>query len=328
MQELILPDYLDGTRVARDNIHLYNLYLCCNLINYMNIVSDSAIEIKFPDHEIPKIDGLDISNLVPLLNHDESMKVFLRAYKGYRENTNSKNFIFTKDLTQSLLKTKLDIKSKYLPKNFSGFILMRGLLDNDGEEIKGFFIDIKNDPSHFLYLGFVGFSKEYQGYTVSHLNIPLDDSEKPIKDMISQHDHIYRGIDRETINKINSGSSLKNLDNIFNKTVKQGEYYDHFHAILNAVIYINSEQENSIEEKNIFSNKKSKKETQQKIYTPKSYIYFGKNFNFPKEYNCGEIQVSGFWRWQPHGPQRSLLKRIFIAPHTRNYNQKEINLEA
>jgi hypothetical protein len=327
MQELILPDYLDGTRIVRDNIHLYNLYLCCHLIKYMHPVNDSLLEIKFDNNIIPQVDGIALPDLVPLLSHDESMKIFLRSYKGYKENINSKNYIFTKDLTHSLIKTKLDIKSKFLPKKFSGFILMRGLKDNDDEEIKGFFVDIKDEPTHFLYLGYIGYSEKYKGYTVSHLNIPLEDPEKPIKDLIQKHDHIYRGVNSDTLSKIKTEVNLENFNNFFEKTIKQGEYYDHFHALLNAIIYINSEQENLVEDKNVFSTKKSKKQTQQKIYTSKSFYIFGKNFNLPKEYTCGEIQVTGFWRWQPHGPQRSLLKRIFIAPHTRNYNKKDTILE-
>jgi hypothetical protein len=325
MQELILPDYLDGTRIARDNIHLYNLYLCSHLIKYMNLISDTTIEVKFNEPKIPQVDGINLPDLLPILNHDESLKVFLRAYKGYKENINSKNYIFTKDLSDSLVKTRLDVKSKFLPKKFSGFILMRGLKDNDGEDIKGFFVDIKSEPNHFLYLGYVGYSEEYRGYTISHLNIPLENPEKPLKDIISQHDHIYRGVPKNIISKLDS--NFESFDNIFEKTVKQGRYYDHFHAILNAIIYISSEQESLEENSNIFSNKKSKKVTQQKIYTPKKFYILGKNFSFPKEYTCGEVHVSGFWRWQPHGPQRSLLKRIFIAPHKRNYNKKEIDLE-
>jgi hypothetical protein len=320
MQNFILPDYLDGTKIDSKNINLFNLYLVSQLTPYMRIMSDLQVEIRFEKGEHPEIEGIPLDSLVPIIRHDESMKVFLRALKGYRENP-SKNYIFTKDLTTSLKNTKLDVRSKYLPKKFSAFIEMKGLFDHEGEEIKGFFVDIKSDPNHFIYLGFVNFNHNLNSYTISHLNIPLEDSERPLSELIKDYQYVCRGVDKEMLKKWKTGENICG-NPIIEEYVQQGEYYDHFHAVFNAIIYITNPQEDMIEESNIFSDKKSKRDTQKKIYTPKNFIILGKNFKNPKEYTCGEIGVSGHWRWQPYGPARSLLKRIFIKPHTRNYNNK------
>lgn len=320
MQHFILPDYLDGTKINKENIHLFNLYLCSQLTDYMKCLSEVQVEIVFDKDENPIVEGFPIANLLPLIRHDESMKVFLRALKGYKENP-SKNYIFTKELTNSLKETKLDIKTKYLPDNFSGFIEMKGLLDHEGEEIKGFFIDIQNNDKKFIYMGFISYNRDNRNYNISHLNIPLENNDKSIRELIGEYQYVCRGINKKAVDKVLGGDTL-NQDLIFDEKKQRGEYYDHFHAIFNALVYIANPQENMDEDINIFRGKAKKIATQKKIYTPKKFILLGKNFKMPKEYRCGEVGVTGHWRWQPYGPQNSLLKRIFIKPYIRNYTNK------
>jgi hypothetical protein len=321
MQNFILPDFLDGTKIPK-NQNLEAISKICSITSYMKIINDTLIKIDFGDH-IPFIDGIPASDFVEIINKDESLLVFLRAYKEYLEK-DSKNFIFEKNLVKALVGTNLDVKVKYLPKNFTAFIDLKNLRDQDGDIIQGVFVDIRNKPTSYLCLGFLALKEELKAYTISHLNIPLGDDEDSIEKIIKNHKEIIHSFSEEDFEKLKSGEKVSNLNSI-KKVLDEATYHDHIKAIFNALIYVNNTEFKI--ERNNFSSKKSKKEAQEKIYTKKDFIIFGRDYSLPKEFTCGVVGVSGHFRWQPYGPNRSLLKHIFIKPHTRNYGNNHAGIE-
>ncbi|MDB4330455.1 hypothetical protein N9948_01905 [bacterium] len=319
MQQFLLPDYLDRTKVPKDD-NLASISLCCALTDYMKIIDENQINIDL-GYADPKIDGISLKNLLPYVAKDESLKVFLRTFKAYKENP-TKNFIFTKNLSKALEETKLDIKCKFLPKEFTAFLDVKEMYDQDGDHVKGVFVHITQDPLPMMFLGCLCYSSEYKVHTISHLNIPITEPDQPLAEIVKSYDEISSEVDEETIEKLKKGEYVDILNKL-DKKVEQAKYHKHLHTIFNCILYIHYSPELCVAQENDFSTKKSKRETQKKIFTPKKFFIMGKDFSFPKEYTCGEVGVSGHMRWQPHGPERSLLKHIYIKPHTRNYNKQE-----
>jgi len=317
MQSFLLPDYLDRSKKSK-NGNMEALAMCCALSDYVRIKGNTEMVIEFPINKEPLVDGFNLKSLMPLISQDESMKVFLRTYKGYKEKPH-KNYIIHKNLVKALSETKLDIKSKYLPKEFTAFIDLQGLVDNDGDEIKGVFVDITQEHGGMLYLGIVNYTEAINNFPISHLNIPLDDEKRSIAEVIKDYDQVYSTIRPELLASLNTkDGKIENFDGFY-KLIFQAGYHNYIHAILNAILYIHNSPKLCIEQENNFSEKKSKMVAQKNIYTSKKFVVLGKDFSFPKEYSCGEVGVVGHFRWQPYGPNRELVKHIYINPHVRNY---------
>ena len=323
MQTHLLPDYLDGSKKVKDG-YLKALQTFCKITPYLKLKKATQMVVEFPvDKEPLTEEGFNLKDLMPLLNQDESMKVFLRTYKGYAEKPN-KNIIIHKNLAEALSKTKLDIKTKYLPKNFTAFLDIKGLEDNDGDTILGTFVDINQDDGWCLNMGILCKARDGVNYPISHINLPLDDSDTSLAEIVQRYKHVYNRLPKEIVEEYKNEGRIVDFES-FDKVVFQGGYYSHIHTILNCILYITNSPELCVEQENNFSKKKSKRETQLKIYTSKKYIILGKEFTFPKEYTCGEVSVSGHFRWQPYGPSRAYVKHIYIKPHLRNYNQNKNN---
>lgn len=321
MREFILPDYLDRTKISK-NESIDAISRICGITKYMRIINETLVKIEFGD-KIPEIDGVPLTSFVELISRDESLSIFLRSYKGYLENK-GKNYIIEKNLTEALIDTKLDLKVKYLPKNFTAFFDFKNLEDHDGDIIKGVFVDIIETSTHNLCMGFLALNKELNTYTISHLNIPLEDGEESIEKVIKKHKEIVQTISDEDMEKIKNGEFVSNLKSV-KKVIEEANYHKHIKAVFNAILYIINSSELLIEEENIFSNKRNKSDGQKKIFTQKKFIVLGKNFSLPREYTCGQVGVKGHFRWQPYGPERSFIKHIYIMPHTRNYSLEKKN---
>lgn len=317
MQPFIIPDYLDLIKQPK-NVHLHTIALACALTPYMNVVNDTTVNINFKG-KLPCVNGFFLHELVPLISKDESLKVFLRTYKAYKEK-NSKNYLINKNLSQALFDTKLDLKVKLLPKNFTAFLDIKNLTDHDGDLIEGIFVDIYDKPEPTLFMGALCYKKELDLYCVSHLHISLSDSESLLVDVIKKYKEINSYITPEACEKIKQGESFDIPKSLYTET-RSAKYHKHLHAIFNTILYIHHHPETMVEESNTFSNKKSKRLGQEKVYTQRRFIEVGKGFTLPKEYTCGEIGVIGHWRWQPYGALRAFIKHIFIAPHVRNYSK-------
>jgi len=318
-QQILIPDILDGTiPVKRED--LKSFAHMCRLHKYLEVVSPTQLYVNHDlmGSEVVK-DGFDVRKLIPLLNYDSSMKVFLRAYKGYVDKKGG-NYLFNKNLTVALANTRLDLKVKYLPKNFTGFFHLPNLRDNEGDIIKGVFIDINDDFGNNLYLGIL-VENSNKSLLVAHLNVPLEDKEITVEELIKKHEFValYASNEKEARDGLEPPK--------FRKTTEQAEYSSHHATIFNAILYIHN-SENLLEKINEFSPKKSKREGQKKVLTQKSFYLVGENFELPKVYTCGEVKVSGHFRWQPYGKGKERKKLIFIDPYKKNYTDKRAYVSA
>jgi hypothetical protein len=318
LQPSILPDYLDRSKKSK-NDYLNIISINSQLVKYATVVDRVSMDINLGP-ENPVFDGVSLRQVLPLLSGDESFKIYMKAYKGYLDNKGN-NYIVSNSLREALLNTKLDIKCSFLPKNFSAYIQTNNLFDQEGEEIKGVFVDITDKYGPSFYMGFITFNREMKTYSVGHLNIPLEDKDKSIKEIVETYKTVYRGLTPEVYEKLygNIKGFQKQEDGLAFST--KTKYHDYLHIIFNVILYIHYHNEPFEIKTNNFSSKTSKYVAQTKIYTTKPYILLGENFRKPKEYTCGEVGVSGHFRWQPYGPSKSLLKHIYIKPHTRNYNK-------
>jgi len=309
MQQILIPDYLDGS-AKTNRVDIQGLSVIASLYEAITEVSDTQLNINnLKLKEISEKIGIDLFPYINILEKDSSVKTFLRAYKGYREN-NGGNYIFSKDLTKALKYTKLDIKLKLLPKKFNGFLHLPNIKDYDGDTVKGVFVHISDRFTPSIFLGVLVENKYTRKLSVSHLNIPLNEKDNTIENIIKKYKHV----------SLIPSEGMSPDNPIFIKVEEQGKYTSHFKTIFNAIIYIHN-SEKLVERLNEFSPKKSKRLTQKKIYTEKPFYLIGEDFNLPKVYTTSEIKVRGHFRWQPYGANRLKRKLIYIEPY-----KKELNL--
>ena len=306
MQKIILPDILDKS-VTTKNASLEALVYISSFARYLKIIGNTEILVN-----ISQDTGISNERFLDELQRDESMKVYLRAYHDYITYPN-KNYIISRNLAKALSETKVDVKGKYLPKKFNGFIEIEGLLDRDGDEIKGIFVSIQND---FLAMGYLTYNFANKTYGIGHANYDLPKEEELIEEKIKQFRHVDRGSNFRDKSREEIMSLLDK--GVTPDTVYTPSEYDPFlSTIINSLLYINSCQDLN-ESLNVFSKKKSKLEGEIKNFTRKPFVLLGKDFVYPKVYSDSEVVVRGHWRWQPYGPQWSLIKHIYIQPHFRN----------
>lgn len=309
MQEILLPDYLDGS-IPTKNEYLKIFKSICNYVQYIKPISPTTMSFDFKNCINEEISP---TSMLEILNYDASMKVFLRAYYEYRTRPN-KNYVFTKEIVDALKDTKIDIKGSYLPKDFTAFLSIPNLKDHDGDDIKGVFVRIDKDVITLGMLLLNDFNNK--SYSVSHFHIYVPNDEQTIEDVICKLSYTEVGVNlknksiSEITEMLDSGEELE-VSKI------PAQYHHHIHIILNCILYV-THTEGLKEEINSFSTKRSKKDWELKRYTQKPYLLIGRNFQVPRVYSDDEIKVRGHWRWQPHGPAWSLLKHIYIDPYLKN----------
>ena len=306
-QENLLCDYLDGSRESKD-MGVTALRYMCAYYKYLTIGSDRYhIDLNAAARNN---EPLDPSYINEILLKDESAKILLRAYYEYRSHAH-KNYVVAGTLTKAFAETKLDIKGRYLPRDFTAFFEIRGLVDDDGDEIKGIFVRISQTS---ILIALV--SKNGKDYAASHFHSEIPKDDETIEDVIGKYSNIVLG------------KATKKDTEKFEEMVRRREYTpdieitpcgysEHMHIIFNCILYVTHNPELE-EEINIFSMKRSKREWEQKNCTSKSYIFVGRNFEVPKIYSAENILVRGHWKWQPYGVGRMLLKHIFIDPYVKN----------
>lgn len=309
MQENILPDYLDGSATTK-NEYLKVFKSICRYIQYIKPISPTQMSFDFKNCFNEEIAP---EEMLSILDYDASLKVFLRSYYEYRTRPHH-NYVFSKEIVNAFADTKLDIKGNYLPKDFTAFMDVRGLKDQDGDDIKGVFVRIDKEV---ITLGMLTLSScNKKSYSVSHFHILVPTGDQTVEDIICQLNYTEVGTNlknksvSEITSILDSGASLE-------ISKEKAKYHNHIHVILNCILYV-THSEGLKEELNSFSTKKSKREGEIKNHTQKPYIFVGRDFKVPRVYSDEEINVRGHWRWQPHGPGWSLLKHIYIDPYLKN----------
>lgn len=292
MQTMILPDYLDGTKKSKKEV-LQRLKEVCNVHDCIELVGIEQIGLT---KDVPY-------NIQFLLRHDNALLTFLRAYSGYMKS-DQKNYIVSKNLSAAFKKTKLDVDPKYLPETFQGYIEIPDLVDVDGCDIKGFFIDMNHEfGKHVFSCGYLVYDHSIHDYAPAHINIEIKPN-RPVSESLLSYPYTVQNYDED------SGSLITKEF--------ESEYLPYMGVLFNTLVYIHNSEDVTYR-LNQFSKKKSKANGQKNRYTSKHWHEVGANLVLPREFTVDSTIVSGHFRWQPYGPQRSLIKHIYIQPHTRTY---------
>ena len=306
MQKIIFPDYMDGSAVP-NNLGIEAFRQLTNICKYVTDIPPGDDNAK-PGMFALTRDAWKVyeNKFLQDLSEDDAMITFLRTYKDYIAN--KKNYIVSKNLCKALKATSSVVKTSYFPDNFQAYIEIPNLLDKVGDQIIGFFVSIVNKyGERRMYTSYITYNSDTKEYAPGYLNFELDLYEN-MKDLVESYSYIERHVNKTDM------SSAKEI-------VMKSEYSEYIHVLMNAILYINNSKDLSLNV-NQFAKKRSKFETQKKIYTSKPFCVVGSNIFLPRVYQVDSTMVSGHFRWQPHGPGRSLLKHIYIDPHPRHYNKE------
>lgn len=287
-----LVDYIDGTSLHRKNQLIYD---------YINIFSNSAPE-EHVDHF-----NCNLNKYVPRGRYKEiysfmrkgkdhilenpAVKVCLRAYIGWKKE--KKIFVFSKSLSQALDQTDADIGFKYLPENFSAYIVLDGAREVDGYDVDGALIHITNFGGvRRLYTCVSCKDGEYLRYYYHELG---------------KHDTIQEMLDSVPSYTNNTTGTPENLPIGSKERTNQDVLIKSF---INAVIF-SAYSEDFVEI--------SKVQSRQECLTL-PYRLYGSDFKMPeREYIVDATVVGAFFRWQPCGVGRTQLKLTYVRPHIRHY---------
>ena len=228
---------------------------------------------------------------------DSGMFNYMMSVALYQQK-NGKNYVFTKELANILAKTKADIPLKYFPDQFSGYFEIPNLKDLDGCPFLGLFVNIYQGC-----IQFTGVIRDDGCFPLVYLQLKIDKT-KTFKEIIEKSKGFVHKVDRTR--------EEKNLG---------PQYYSFYHVIGNALAFVCNSEYTLEEERNTFATKIGKLTAQKKIFTSLPYVVVGKGYH-GRTYHVDEAVVSGHYRWQPCGPERSKIKLIYINPHVRTFNKE------
>lgn len=307
-QRIMVPDYIDGVKKLNWGIGANFLEWVGLFHKAIDIVGPRTIRILPPKEsfytQYPELIQ-EWDTFQYLVKKDEGFKKLVVGYKYYLEDP--KNYVISKSLKEALRKTKQNIKIKHMPDYFNGYLEIPNLLDEDNSLVAGIFASIRplENEERILNISTVTNIKSPQ---VGYLTLDLSDCppDTSMEDLVKNHTRLVTKANKEKT--------------IIIKTEEETVFHECTKVILNTIMYITSSNAELVNEINQFSSKPSKYTAQKKIYTPKPYIFVGKNFQMPRRgggIKCGEFPVSGHWRWQPHGPGMSLHKWIYIEEYLK-----------
>jgi hypothetical protein len=221
------------------------------------------------------------------------------------------NYVISKNLGTALTMTKYDLNLKHVPTDFCGFVVLPDVFKKKYFGSFVFSLVIEGKPS----IGMTSVCYE-QGYKKDEINfegrtlvpgyhvIPLDHIaySDAVDDLTSDEEV------EAQIKKNKYWMEMDETDALYYRTLMQ------------AIVYIKNADEKFVSEVNQFSSKKSKREGEKKVYSSLPFIRVGMNFNLPKQYSVDHTIVSGHFRWQPYGSEKTLVKLIYIEPHLRTYD--------
>lgn len=190
------------------------------------------------------------------------------------------NYVLSNPLTECFKKTKANLTKYSLPEKFNAYIEFDNVRDFAGFDIAGCFVNIVNDLIFVAY-----FSHKQNGKKIPAV--------------------------RYNVHAVCTTDCV-DLDDACKEDLEFSR------VIINTILYINSKGASLVNEQNQFSTKRSKRDFEQKQFTPKNWIHVGKDFftkHLPRgPLTCGAFNVRGHWRWQPCGPGRANHELIYIDP--------------
>ena len=316
MQRLLLVDYFTGVKkLPKSELSVFTSFFLSNQ-TILDIVCQTAPYVEFksgkaliglpPDEVIQKQENF--KEILSYLLKDKAIVELMCLYSSYIKSP--KRYVVSKPLVQALKQTKLSVSSRHLPDEFTGFIDIPNIKDEEGETLLGIFAKIsKKSGEHEIRLAWI---TDLKKLNIGFLHSKLEE-DKTLEEVCRDYKYKLKFFDPDK-GEIEEKITDTKLDLYHN-------------VIVNVIMYITSSNADIVEQMNAFSNKKSKLETQKKIFTPDPYCMVGGNFIMPnvKLPMPSNIHVRAHWRWQPHGPGMSLHKWIMIKEHLRNKRNEQIN---
>lgn len=325
MRRLLFIDKFDGSLPLSNNDYMLN---CLRYITEFFLEASADFKIHQETKHTYNLEvnmsvmqkikdkyDLNISTMnaiVRSIMDDEYTRIFCEAFRGFKSNKNRGYYIVSKNLCNFISNIKLDIKMKCLPSDYAGYFELEGLglKDIDGTDIVCGFVTVSPWIDKMLIIALITtiFDNGVKTYQLRTFNIPYRE-ESTFEEMYQEY-------------VVQSTNPKINRDGIIH------EVYDHFQdcpyiqTLLNMALYSVNPNEELFLQHNDFSNKKNKKQTQEKIYTKKGFYELGfKDSQFLKLIAKGSTVVSAYWRSQPYGPGNSLRRPQLIASHERVYSK-------
>jgi hypothetical protein len=290
IQRILIPDILSRKVLSKlQHAEAISDMVQCGY-TYIKRVSGNNMYISIPQNVVDTNPEM-YSHVFGLCKKDPAYRILLYAYKNYIEKP--KNYVVTKGLTEALRRTSTDVKCSIVPDNFCGYLEIPNLHDKDGDLIGGCFVLIEDRE---LYC--VAFSGNLNA--MPHFHFKLDYSD--------------------TLSGLTKKHKYENIGLSGKVTLEDVDALDYQSIIVNAVVYITSNDADLTNRVNNFSTKKNKLETQKKIYTPSEFVSVGENFNYEivRKSMRNNVSVSSHFRWQACGAGMKEHKLIFIRDYVKN----------
>lgn len=305
MQKILFLDYMDGSRALTPKIFIdKNIAVYVAMFKRASRIKpimkkhglifdhESFRKELAKDHEYLDCD-------LRLYDQDASMKATIEDYGLFYNFPGRKNYVFSGALSKALSETHIDQDTSIISGERSFYFEMQNIKFKEKDLICVFGYVVKFEAMELLILQLVEKNKDKHHLKSIGLEIKQgvkfsDSFSNTLKSTKHPH-HEYQDIDYS----------------------KESVY----RTALNGVIYICNNSEEMDEKLNSFAEKKSKIETQMKIYTEKPYVELGSDFIYLRLIKEGESDVRGHYRWQPCGEGRRQVKLTFVKPHVRSINR-------
>lgn len=290
LQPILIPDIMMG-KVKSKMAGSDEISKIANMLApYASRVDSGQMKIEI-DRKAYNSNPDQYRAAIEICTRDPATSILVDVYKNYLANP--RNYIITKGLTDALRRTSMDVKTSIIPPSFCGYLEIPNLVDRDGDKITGCYIVSKNNSVYCLC-----FSDRMRAMPHFHFNLN----------------------EAETLNELNKMYKYTNM--LANgKMVKEDVgVLDYQAIILNCIIYITSNDADLVDRVNNFSLKKSKNETQRKIFSPSNFTVVGGNTNYEiiRKGLPNNIEVSSHFRWQRIGPKLQQHKLVFIKNYIKN----------
>jgi len=330
MQKKLFLEKIDGTDnieheqigTSKDNAAMYIMRHYAAIFNEtLDVLAQDPIDCRKMMFQFDNLRGVEYlkKNNVPfilwnqilgVMLRDEFLRTFGIAFNSYKKGE-GKNYVMSKNLTKYLEKISLDVPVTALPEKYTAYFEPQGLKDElDGSDVICCFASIGDFMGiDSVVLGIVTKGKAEGDYQFRSFNIGDLKKDRERNRTLDEVCNDYIDLNKVT----NERQTKDNTPASKSSCIR---------TLINAILYVSNPNESFNVKTNTFDKKRSKRRVQQKIYTKKEFIEIGyENAEHLKLQLEKETEVRWHFRDQPHGPGRTLRKKILIAPHVRKYKK-------
>lgn len=310
---LLYPELIGNLRGPKTVRDLYK-----EVLKTVRIIKDSTTKSVAFEILQPGILGqIEAQNALDFI----TLAKFLREYPGFR------TYHFNKSFTEALSCIEREIPVERLPDTFAGYISFpSGALKDESEFVQGAYVFIGkakettmsgyiNPESKVFWCGYCaeGVDGTQTLLRAELENKTMDQIMKSVTSIDTKGGSPFEG---RSVYAVATGSSaIEARARIFN-------------TIINCILYITSSDAVVLKVPSSLgmSNAKAKEVAAQTQIINETAIpvYFANpQYRRAITYSVDETTVRGHFRWQIHGPQRSMHKLIWISEHIRQYKAED-----